>query len=179
MKKTITLALAALVLLFALTSCGSKNRDAWTESVTEEFRPITVCKYGKLISASFDTIANIKIEDNNFEHFKAYIDDLKADGFEYYEIASIPENVTENDGQSSWRGSKDGVYLQLIFSSDDSANRDAFGCNIQIFGYLSDPWKDIGKDSGEDKDGKKDDKKDDKADEKAGEETEKETEKEG
>ena len=181
MKKAISIILAVLLIIFSFAACtpkdtgkpaSSDSSDAsdkdeaksdkkskkvkWKDNVNETFASITECKYGKISSAEFGTVANVKVIDNDFEDFKKYIDDLKKDGFEYYQIGNIAENITESNGQSSWRGSKDGVFVFVIFSSDDSENFEAFGCNIQIFGYDYDPWKDVNKETTTEKKSKKD-----------------------
>ena len=160
--KKITSVIIALIIALGILSACTNEQTGTIEEANETFASVTDIKYGKVLSKTYsDENCNIKVNDNKFDDFLKYIDDLKADGFEYYQIADIPENIENNNGQASCRGHKDDVYLLVIFSASDTENYKAFGCNIQIFGYSKDPWADV-----DTKSDKKKDKKDDKKEEK-------------
>ena len=143
MKRITAVIIALIIALGLLSACGNEETGT-IEEANEVFSSVTEIKYGKVLSSTYsDESCSIKVKDNKFDDFLKYIDDLKADGFEYYQIGDIPENIQNVNGQSSWRGHKDDVYLFVIFSANDSENYEAFGCNIQIFGYSKDPWKEV------------------------------------
>ncbi len=124
-------------LIFSLVSCSSADTSKW--QANETFQDVVVYKYGTTISAEFAGECNIKIEDNNYEHFTKYIEELKSAGFEYIKNGDIPENYNLSNGSAQWRCTNGKVHLQLIFNEDGTAGRDNFGCNLQIYGYSTMP----------------------------------------
>lgn len=170
MKKLIPI-LLSVVLILSLAACKSADTEKWQSNDT--FSQVEVYKYGDTISAEFASEANIKIKDNNYDHFVKYIEDLKNAGFSYLKNGDVPENYNLNNGTASWRCSNGKLYLQLIFSEDGTDSYDMFGCNLQIYGYSTKPesWgstedeKETKKDSNKKADAQtKNDKKSDKAD---------------
>ena len=139
MKRLLIPVSVILIALF-LVSCGANRADVWAEATGKKFSALTVCKYGKIVSAASGEVCSIKINDNKYADFASYVEDLKADGFEYYQIGDVPENYELRDGQTSWRGSKGKTFVQLIFCEDGTENAEILGCNLQIFAYKTDPW---------------------------------------
>lgn len=171
MKKTISIIISLILIISLFAACNAEEETGEIQESNETFSSITDIKYGKILSKTYtDESCSIKVKDNKYDDFAKYIDDLKADGFEYYQIANVPENIEENEGQASWRGFKDKIYILVIFNEDGTENSEAFGCNIQIFGYANDPWKNV-----ETKESNKDKKKDNKSDKKSDEKSEAET----
>lgn len=170
MKKLIPILLSAALLL-SLAACKSADTEKWQSNDT--FSAVEVYQYGDTVSAEFASEANIKIKDNNYDHFVKYIEDLKNAGFSYLKNGDIPENYNLNNGTASWRCSNGKLYLQLIFSEDGTDSYNMFGCNLQIYGYSTKPesWGSAEEDEkeSEKQDGKKNgqkaesDKKSDKA----------------
>lgn len=138
MKKALTVILSALLVVAVFASCGA-DTEKWDSSVNDTFKDVAVYTYGDTISADFENNCNVKINDDNYDHFVKYIEKLKASGFEYVKNGDTPENYSLSNGQASWRCTNGKVYLQLIFNSSDSANFDMFGCNVQIYGYNQKP----------------------------------------
>lgn len=136
MKKLIPILLSVLLIL-SFASCKSADTEKWQSN--ETFSDVQVYKYGDTVSAEFASEANIKIKDNNYDHFVKYIDDLKAAGFSYLKNGDVPENYNLNNGTASWRCTNGKVYLQLIFSEDGTDSCEMFGCNLQIYGYSTKP----------------------------------------
>lgn len=136
MKKTISL-VTALLLIFSLAACNKADTSKWQSNDT--FSQLVVYEYGDTLSAEFASEANIKIEDNNYDHFVKYIEQLKQNGFKYLKNGDIPENYNLNSGTASWRCTDGKIYLQLIFSEDGTSSREMFGCNLQIYGYSTKP----------------------------------------
>ena len=136
MKKLIPILLSAALLL-SLAACKSADTEKWQSNDT--FSAVEVYQYGDTVSAVFASEANIKIKDNNYDHFVKYIEDLKNAGFSYLKNGDIPENYNLNNGTASWRCSNGKLYLQLIFSEDGTDSYNMFGCNLQIYGYSTKP----------------------------------------
>ena len=136
MKKLIPILLSVLLIL-SFASCKRADTEKWQSN--ETFSDVQIYKYGDTIFAEFASEANIKIKDNNYDHFVKYINDLKEAGFHYLKNGDIPENYNLNNGTASWRCTNDKVYLQLIFSEDGTNGYNMFGCNIQIYGYSTKP----------------------------------------
>ncbi|MGN1418007.1 MAG: hypothetical protein ACI4W6_01615 [Acutalibacteraceae bacterium] len=151
MKKTLTVILSLVLVLCLFASCAKGDSSQWSSNVNETFSDVVVYKYGDTSSAQFDSNCNIKINDDNYDHFVKYIEDLKEAGFEYVEDGVIPENYNLSNGQASWRCTNGKVYLQLIYNASDSVNYDMFGCNLQIYGYdkIPESWKSSKKESDE------------------------------
>ena len=136
--------LISLLFVLSLAACASGSSSSqWKEAAGDDFSSVPVFSRGKLVSASGGDVLNVKIDDGKYEHFCEYIDELKAAGFEYYKIGDVPENFSLNEGQASWRGSDGKVFVQLIFSADETESREAFGCNVQLFAYKTDPWENV------------------------------------
>lgn len=135
MKKACSLFLLVF-LLVSLVSCGESG-EAWQTG--ETFASLPKYKHGETVSAEFASEANIKINDNSYEHFASYVETLKKSGFEYLKNGSIPENYSLSEGTASWRCTNGEIYLQLIFSENGSKSFDIFGCNVQIYGYSKKP----------------------------------------
>ncbi|MCM1544206.1 MAG: hypothetical protein NC110_02800 [Ruminococcus sp.] len=135
--KKITALFLVLVMMLTFAACGGVDSSLW--QANETFKSVPVYKYGDTISAEFASECNIKINDNNYENFAKYVEDLKKAGFEYVSIADIPENYSISDGSAQWRCSNGEVSLQLIFNENESANYSMFGCNLQIYGYSKMP----------------------------------------
>ncbi|MCM1364886.1 MAG: hypothetical protein NC122_07485 [Faecalibacterium sp.] len=142
MKKAITL-LLALILVFSLVSCGGGKVDSSLWQANETFESVPIYEYGTIASAEFASECNIKIEDNSYDNFVKYIEDLKDAGFKFLPIGDIPENYNLYEGSAQWRCSNGKVYLQLIFNEKKSSGYGMFGCNLQIYGYSKKPdsWK--------------------------------------
>ena len=136
MKKLIPILLSVLLIL-SFASCKRADTEKWQSN--ETFSDVQIYQYGDTIFAEFASEANIKIKDNNYDHFVKYINDLKEAGFHYLKNGDIPENYNLNNGTASWRCTNDKVYLQLIFSEDGTNGYNMFGCNIQIYGYSEKP----------------------------------------
>ena len=136
MKKLIPILLSVLLIL-SFASCKRADTEKWQSNDT--FSDVQIYQYGDTIFAEFASEANIKIKDNNYDHFVKYINDLKEAGFHYLKNGDIPENYNLNNGTASWRCTNDKVYLQLIFSEDGTNGYNMFGCNIQIYGYSTKP----------------------------------------
>lgn len=135
MKKSLSLLLAFL-LLFSLAGCKKADTSKWQSN--DVFASVPVYKYADVTFAEFASSMNIKIEKTSYDDFVKYIETLKENGFDYLKVGSAPENYSLNSGSAQWRCTDGKVYLQLIFSEDNSTSFEMFGCNLQIFGY-SDP----------------------------------------
>ena len=129
--------LLSLMLLLSFSACKKADTEKWQSNDT--FSEVEVYKYGDTVSAQFASEANIKIKDNNYDHFVKYIEDLKNAGFRYLKNGDIPENYNLNNGTASWRCSNGKLYLQLIFSEDGTDSYNMFDCNVQIYGYSKKP----------------------------------------
>lgn len=136
MKKLIPIFLSVMLIL-SLAACKSADTEKWQSNDT--FSAVEVYPYGDTVSAEFASECNIKIRDNNYNHFVKYIEDLKSAGFHYLKNGDIPENYNLNNGTASWRCTDGKVYLQLIFSEDGTDSYEMFGCNLQIYGYSTKP----------------------------------------
>lgn len=133
MKKSFCIITSLIFILLAFSACSKADTSLWESN--ETFEDVVVYKYGDTISADFASSCNIKILDNNYKNFVKYIGDLKDAGFEYLQIGNIPENYNLSDGTASWRCTNGKIYLQLIFCNDGTEINNAFGCNVQIYGY--------------------------------------------
>lgn len=158
MKKTAVIFLCLILTLSVFVSCGKEA--AW--EANEYFKSLTNYSEGEVISADFSTSCSVKIKDNNYENFRKYVEKMKKDGFEYLPFGSAPENYELSNGSALWRCTNGKIYLQLMFNEDGTNGAEAFGCNIQIFGYneMPESWKPIEENKAE----KDKDKKSDKAD---------------
>ena len=151
MKKLTAVLLAMVLVLCLFTACGST--PSW--EANEAFMSLTDYSKGEVISADFSSSCSIKIKDNNYENFAKYVEKLKKDGFEYLPFGSAPENYTLSDGSALWRCTNGDIYLQIMFNEDGTSGYEAFGCNVQIFGYdeIPETWKQTTKeDKAEEKD---------------------------
>ena len=139
MKRISVIFLSLFLVLSIFVSCGST--PAWEANDT--FKSLTYYTEGEVVSADFSSSCSIKIKDNNYENFAKYVEELKKDGFEYLPFGSAPENYKLSDGSALWRCTNGEIYLQLMFNEDGTEGQEAFGCNLQIFGYdeIPDTWK--------------------------------------
>lgn len=135
MKKIAVLVLS-LAMIFLLAACGG-DTSLWQSN--ETFDDVVVYKYGDTVHAEFASECNIKITDNNYDHFAKYVKALKDAGFEYIRNGDIPENYNLIEGSAQWRCTNGNVHLQLIFNEDGTSGYDMFGCNLQIYGYSTMP----------------------------------------
>ncbi len=141
MKKKISLFLAFL-LIFSLSACRKADSSKWQSN--DVFSSVPVYKYADVSSADFGTSMNVKIEKTTYDDFVKYIEELKKSGFEYMKVGTIPENYSLNSGTAQWRCTDGKVYLQLIFSSDETESKKMFGCNLQIYGYSDKSFLSLG-----------------------------------
>ncbi len=132
MKKLAPL-LLTLLLLFSLGACQKADTSKW--AANDIFSAVPVYKYSDVSSAEFSTSMNVKIEKASYEDFVKYIGDLKKDGFEFLKVGDAPENYSLVSGTAQWRCTNGKVFLQLIFSEEGTAQREMFGCDLQIYGY--------------------------------------------
>ena len=148
--KRISVILMSLVLVLSLfTACGSE--PVW--EANDAFRSLTNYTEGEVVSAEFSSSCSIKIKDNSYENFKAYVEKMKKDGFEYLPFGSAPENYNLSNGSALWRCTNGEIWLQLMFNEDGTEGEKAFGCNLQIFGYdeIPDSWKEASENNKSDK----------------------------
>ena len=132
MKKLAPL-LLTLLLLFSLCACQKADTSKW--AANDIFSAVPVYKYSDVSSTEFSTSMNVKIEKASYEDFVKYIGDLKKDGFEFLKVGDAPENYSLVSGTAQWRCTNGKVFLQLIFSEEGTAQREMFGCDLQIYGY--------------------------------------------
>ena len=132
MKKLVPL-LLTLLLLSSLCACQKADTSKW--AANDIFSAVPVYKYSDVSSAEFSTSMNVKIEKASYEDFVKYIGDLKKDGFEFLKVGDAPENYSLVSGTAQWRCTNGKVFLQLIFSEEGTAQREMFGCDLQIYGY--------------------------------------------
>ena len=163
MKKVSVIFLSLVLVLGIFASCA-KEPAAW--EANDAFKSLTNYSEGEVISATFSTSCNIKIKDNNYENFAKYVEKMKKDGFEYLPFGTAPENYNLSNGSALWRCTDGEIYLQIMFNEDGTAGAEAFGCNIQIFGYdeIPESWKQSTEES---KDEKKDKEKNNSKEEKS------------
>ena len=154
MKKLSVILMSLVIVLSLFTACGSD--PAW--EANEAFKTLTSYSEGEVVSAEFSSSCSIKIKDNNYENFKAYVEEMKKDGFEYLPFGSAPENYELSNGSALWRCTNGEIWLQLMYNEDGTEGEKAFGCNLQIFGYdeIPDSWKEASEGNKKDKNNKKD-----------------------
>lgn len=131
--KKITALFSALLLAFLLCACQKADTSKWVSN--DVFAAVPVYEYADVSSADFSNAMNVKIEKTSYEDFVKYIEDLKKAGFEFLVVGEAPENYSLNSGTAQWRCTNKEVYLQLIFSEEGTAQREMFGCDLQIYGY--------------------------------------------
>lgn len=160
MKKLSAILLSFVLILSVFTACAGEK--AW--EANDDFKTLTNYSEGEVISAEFSSSCSIKIKDNSYENFRNYVEKMKKDGFEFIPFGGAPENYELSNGSALWRCTDGKIWLQLMFNEDGTEGAEAFGCNLQIFGYneIPESWKKASEGSNTEKEDSKSDKADEK-----------------